>query len=555
LNSYLNSMKPNALLIALTGLFSITFSYSQDFYKQQRAGWLKVAEATKPALVKRIITPVTLVKLVKDETAFQGWRTETAGPVDSLYRSSFKKNSGVVVDFGAHQTGYFTFSIKALNSVSDAPLRFKLTFGEVPSELATPFDPYTGTLSRAWLQDEIITVSELPATVTLARRVSFRYLKIELLGSSRYFDFAVTGMQFSAETSVKTTPVSLAPGTDQMISKIDATGLATLKECMQTVYEDGPKRDRRLWIGDLYLESLANTYSFKNHDLTKRCLYLLAALARQDGYLNSNVFETPEPHPQLGSPFLFDYSLLYNVTLKEYLSATGDKKTALDLWPVVKKQLDNPKKYLLDNGLFDNEAAVKNRWWLFVDWNDQLDRQASIQGIIIFALKNTWELAKTLGKENEVSELPALIEKMSNGARKHLYDAGSGMFTSGPRRQLSYASQAWMVLSGVASEEEARTALRTVASIGNAVKPGAPYLFHYYVEALIGCGLKAEAKQALLGYWGGMVKKDADTFWEVYDPSNEYLSPYNFFPVNSYCHAWSCTPVYFVRKYPSIFQN
>lgn len=549
-------MKPNPkLFIALAGLFLAISVFSQDFYKQQRAGWLKIAEETKPVLVKKNNAPVQLVKLVKDETAFQGWRADAAGAVDSLYRTSFKKQSGVVIDFGEHQTGYFTFSIKALNSVSDAPLRFRLTFGEVPAELATPFDPYTGTLSRAWLQDEVITVAELPATLTLARRVSFRYLKIELLGSSRYFDFAITGMHCSAETSVKTVPASLAANTDHMIRKIDAVGLATLKECMQTVYEDGPKRDRRLWIGDLYLESLANTYSFKNHDLTKRCLYLLAALAREDGYLNSNVFETPVPHPQLGAPFLFDYSLLYNVTLKEYLAATGDKKTALDLWPVVKKQLDNPKKYLLDNGLFDNETAAKNRWWLFVDWNDQLDRQASIQGIIIYALKQTWELAKTLGKENEVNELPALIEKMTTASRTYLYDAPSGTFISGPRRQVSYASQAWMVLSGVASEEESRTALRSVASAANVVKPGAPYLFHYYVEALIHCGLKTEAKQAVLNYWGGMVTKGADTFWEVYDPSNEYLSPYNFFPVNSYCHAWSCTPVYFVRKYPSIFQN
>ena len=65
----------------------------------------------------------------------------------------------------------------------------------------------------------------------------------------------------------------------------------------------------------------------------------------------------------------------------------------------------------------------------------------------------------------------------------------------------------------------------------------------------------AEAKANLQTYWGGMVTKKADTFWEVYDPNNEYLSPYNFFPINSYCHAWSCTPVYFIRKYPEIFQT
>lgn len=48
---------------------------------------------------------------------------------------------------------------------------------------------------------------------------------------------------------------------------------------MQGVYEDGPKRDQRLWMGDLYLEALANTASFQQYDVTKRCLYLLAGLA------------------------------------------------------------------------------------------------------------------------------------------------------------------------------------------------------------------------------------------------------------------------------------
>ena len=57
----------------------------------------------------------------------------------------------------------------------------------------------------------------------------------------------------------------------------------------------------------------------------------------------------------------------------------------------------------------------------------------------------------------------------------------------------------------------------------------------------------------LTDYWGGMVEKGADTFWEAYDPRNDYISPYNFHPLNSYCHAWSCTPVYFIHTWPEVF--
>jgi hypothetical protein len=95
-------------------------------------------------------------------------------------------------------------------------------------------------LSRAWLQDEIVTISEVPKTITIPRRVAFRYVKIELLGSSVYSDFKISDLFVKATTSVKQSAVPLAKSTPEMIQKIDQIGLNTLKECMQTVYEDGP---------------------------------------------------------------------------------------------------------------------------------------------------------------------------------------------------------------------------------------------------------------------------------------------------------------------------
>jgi alpha-L-rhamnosidase len=526
--------------------------YAQDFYKDQRSAWLQKAQESQPALIETIKQPVSLVTLVKDDNVFQHWKAVRSNPVDSLYNNSFKKESGVVIDFGEHLTGYCSFSIEDLGRAVDGALRIKFTFGEVPSELATPFDPYPGGLSRAWLQDEIITVSEVPTTITIPRRIAFRYVKIELLGSSVYSDFRISNISFKATTSANTIPSPLASTTGAMINDIDRVGLNTLKECMQTVYEDGPKRDRRLWIGDLYLESLANMYSFKNYELTKHCLYLLAGLSYEHGVAPSNVFERPKPHPQINP--LFDYALIYDVAVKEYLQATGDTATAMDLWPVIKKQLEIPKQYIGADGMMDYERANKE-WWLFFDWRQGLDKQAALQGLVIWAYKNTYELAKMIGKANEVSELSAIIKKMSDAAHKNLYDKAQAVFVSGKNKQVSYASQAWMILSGVATKPEGAVALGKLPSMQNVVYPGGPYLYHYVVEAMIECGMKKEAKDLIVNYWGDMVKKGADTFWEVYDPKDDFSSPYKFFPVNSYCHAWSCTPVYFIRKYPEIFQQ
>ena len=90
-----------------------------------------------------------------------------------------------------------------------------------------------------------------------------------------------------------------------------------------------------------------------------------------------------------------------------------------------------------------------------------------------------------IGKEKEVAELPALAEKMIKAAHKNLYDSKQGLFVSGKNRQISYASQAWMVLSGVATKTEGAKALKQLLQKTDVVYPGAPYLYHYVVEAMI----------------------------------------------------------------------
>ncbi|MDR3268209.1 MAG: glycoside hydrolase [Tannerella sp.] len=530
-------------------LCTVTCLAQDAFTSAQRAGWLRKAEASKPVLTETVKKPVRIVKSVANSKAFQGWEVVESGSINDFYANSIRAQSGVVIDFGEHLTGYFTCSLALHNSSdSDAPVRLRFTFGETPAEIAVPFEPYTGGLSRAWLQDEVITVDYVPYRIAIPRRVAFRYLKIEVLAHSS-FDFKIDDMTVTAQTSAASKPAPLAASTPSLMAGIDRVGLATLKECMQTVYEDGTKRDLRLWIGDLYLEALANSYSYKNHALTKRCLYLFAGLAAQSGLLHSAVFDRPEPHPQTGQHIL-DYALLYNSALLDYLKTTSDKETALDLWPVAVKQVEIAKTYIGEDMMYNDKPI-----WIFFDWKDHFDRKASLQGLFVKTFKDTYELAELLGKEKEAAGLPDFIKRLVKAARSNMYDPKSGLMLSGKDRQTSYLSQAWMTLGGVFTTKEAQRALKAALADPNAVYPGSPYATHFLIEAMLACGMTQEAKEYLTTYWGDMVRKGADTFWEVYDPHNDFASPYNFYPVNSYCHAWSCTPVYFIRKYPEIFQQ
>ena len=548
----------NILLSAVCALFlqSAQVGAQTSAYFKDSKEWLQKAEACRPELSYQSVTPLRLIRSVADKQAFQGWRMEDAGSPDPLYTEPFKKHPSITLDFGNHYTGFLTFSIKpaAERMAADAPIRLKFTFAEVPAELNTPLEPYKGGLARSWVQDEIVTLMEVPKEMTIPRRLSGRYLKIELLGISSSFDFVFDKLTFRAQTSVTNETPALAPTTDPLIQDIYQVGLNTLKECMQTVYEDGPKRDQRLWIGDLYLEALANAYTFKNHELTKHCLYLLAAFANDEGLLHATLLERPEAHPQYGTHTL-DYCLIYNVALLEYLKETGDKETANDLWPVVVRQIEMALRQYSPEWIYDMDK--KPQYWLVFDWKNGYDRQASMQGLTIFALQRSYELAQMLGKTDEaaVKEWPALAKKLQKAARRYFYDKKQGVMLSGKNKQVSYLSQVWMILSNTLSKKEGAKAMATVMSMPDACYPGCPYAYHYVIEALLQCGMTQEARDLLVNYWGGMVKQGADTFWEVYDPNNDYLSPYGFHVINSYCHAWSCTPVYFINKYPEVFQK
>lgn len=514
----------------------------------ERARWLSQAEALVPQLHHRQVPASRVVRVTRDADAFQGWRVDAVSPASELPGKPLRRGSEFTLDFGEHLVGHIELSIE-VEGMMDAPTRLKLIFGEVPAEVAEPFDPYGGQLGRAWLQDEVVNIDVLPAVIRLPRRYAFRYLKIAVVDTSRAYAIRFTDVRCDAVTSADDARVPPLPaGLPDNVAAIDRVSLRTLANCMQTVFEDGPKRDRRLWLGDLRLQAMTDAVTFRNHDLVKRCLLLFAAMPREDGLANADMYERPTPHK--GDCGILDYSALFAPTLLDYARASDDWQTAAELWPVAKKQLD-VLRYVNDDGLFIDPG----NWWIFIDWQPALHKQAAMHAIIVYCLRQTLELAERVGRQSDVANIRSHVEKMTAAAKQHLWDGRRGLFVSGPERQVSWASQVWMINAGVVEAEEGSKILQRVTEAPDAVRPAGPYLWHSVVEAMFRCRLDERAVELIRSYWGGMVRKGADTFWEVYDPSDDQLSPYGNHLVNSYCHAWSCTPAYFIRTRPRAFMG
>ncbi len=482
-------------------------------FEDRKEQWLKTARSLKPALYE-----------------------EVGRPSSGLSLHALREGDSVVLDFGDHYVGHLALKLTNEGSHPDAPAWLALKFCENRRELSETLEGYNGWISKSWVQQEQIHIDVLPAEVCLPRRYAFRFVRIDVLGLSSKYRLVIEDAVARTTTSANDACVRKYVGCAED-EALDRVALRTLRSCMQDFFEDGPKRDRRLWMGDLRLQALTNAVTYRNFDLVKRCLYLFAAVADVEGCIPACLFT--EPEVEADDTYMFDYSLFFIPTLRDYVKASGDVRTREDLLPLALKQLE------LSETQFDPDTQLvkdcDRLGWCFVDWELALNKQLCAHAIWIYCAQAACDMAPD----------PVLSRKIAvrkQAAIRYLFDKERHLFVSGAMRQVSWASQVWAVLAGIVEGTDAAACLDSVVECPDAVGMVTPYMMHHYAEALCKTGRKKQALSVIRDYWGKMVQNGADTFWELFNPLDPDESPYGSAVVNNYCHAWSCTPAWFLRS-------
>jgi hypothetical protein len=510
------------------------------------ARWLEMAAGLEPALAHRAIRPQALVTFQPDPAAFQGWRAVRLGDAEPGLARAWQDGDTVDFDFGTHVVGRLTLRWEPASAGLDAPVRLRVLLGEVPLEIAAPREPFhSNMLPCSWLQEETVTVDDLPARLTLPRRYAFRYVRIQVVGLSPRHRIRLVQLEAIAEAATFDEPPPLPEHVPPLLRQIDATAVRTLRNCLHSVFEDGPKRDRRLWLGDLRLQALANGMTLRRFNLVARCLLLFAGLCREDGIVEACLFHRPQPHRS--GNVMADYALLFAPTLLDHATMSGDRTLARELWPVAARQIEAITGALGADGRL---PAGHPYGWTFIDWNSSLAREGPLLGLALHCLRAATRLAGLLQDAPRAAAFTARADELQAMART-TWMRDPETFHDPFARQASVALTAWMVLGGVVTGEQARVCLERTLADADALQPAGPYLMHHLVHALFLAGARDDALLLVGRYWGGMIARGADTFWEVFTPDNELASPYENPQLNSYCHAWSCTPSWFLRTFPT----
>ena len=522
---------------------AFTFQINNDLKFNHDKTLLDVAESCSPKIYKKDITAKDIVDVVSDATKLDGFGIVSSNKdISSLKEYGLKRDDKIILDFKEHCVGTFRIDIDQIGSPMDAPLYIRLKFAEMPTELMSESSDYDGWLSRSWIQEEFIHIDTLPMTLELPRRYSFRFVEIKVIDTSPKWQVVFSHPVATTVTSADYSRLESLHLEDETLQKIYDVSVKTLADCMQNVFEDGPKRDRRLWLGDLRLQALANYATFDQTELVKRCIYLFAGMTAENGKISANVFVEPNIVPD--DTFLYEYSLFLVSTLYDYYQRHPDMTMIKQIYPICKKQMD------VTLSMFDKEGKLvpDEDYPVFVDWSNEFNKDTAGQAETIYVLKQFIYLAK-LVNDNEIEKYEKYLQKITDYALNHLFNEEKNLFVSG-NNEYNLASQVWMVLAHIMSDEKNKSIMQTAIKAMFPIKGIAtPYMYHHIVEALFEADLKDEAIDLMKKYWGKMIELGADTFWEAFDPTDVKYSPYGSSIVNSYCHAWSCTPAYIIKKY------
>ncbi len=509
-------------------------SIIENFVPKNDDALLKKAETYKPELLETTVRPVAACRMKEGGKGF-------GEPIALCELSECALGAGdsICLDFGTHWVGFCTLKVGFSGSHPDAPAYLELQFAEVAGELDENAETYHGWISKSWIQEEHVHLDRVPCVWTPSRRYAFRYLKITVLDTSKKYRITLDDVVCRAVSAVD--PASAAPldSGDALLDRIDAISLKTLADCMQEVFEDGPKRDRRLWLGDFRLQALINYRSFMHRDLVRRCLYLFAGTRFPDDRIAACIFTDGEATAD--DTWFSDYALFYPIALEEYLREYDDTEALRDLYEIAVTQIDLALKGSRDGVVSQGFANAA-----FIDWCPDLDKAACAEGVLLYALPYGLALTDRMQDTARKERYQTVLQQHKAVAMARYWDEQRQCFVS--NGQVSLTTQVWMVLGGVVAPENAAALLDRIQEYDTSYPMVSPYMHHYYLEALLRAGRKADALAHLKAYWGSMVERGADTFWEIWNPDAPDASPYGGTIVNSWCHAWSCSPAYLLRS-------
>ena len=331
---------------------------------------------------------------------------------------------------------------------------------------------------------------------------------------------------------------------DEELNRIWEVGAYTMDLTTREFFMDGIKRDRWTWSGDAIQSYLMNYYLRFDLDCVKRTIRQLRGKDPVTAHVNT----------------IMDYTFYWFKSVLDYYLYSGDEAFVQEMYPRMKTLMD----YCLGRVNAEGMAEGQPDDWIFVDW---VDFPMHKRGVLAFEQILFWKALETmamvapLASPQEGKAESAYYQKLADALRKKVkalfWDEGKKAFLHAiedgqMNPQITKFPNMFAILYDFVPEEDKEKLMQTVM-LNKKIEPiTTPYMRFYELAALCQMGYQNEVLPEIKGYWGGMLREGATSFWEKYNPEEsgtQHLAMYGRPYGKSLCHAWGASPVYLLGKY------
>ena len=227
---------------------------------------------------------------------------------------------------------------------------------------------------------------------------------------------------------------------------------------------DGAKRDRLVWIGDLWWAARTCFYGYApDWPYFRESLLLLAYNQNAEGYVWASPFAEKGPRPKAGEYGHFpsdEFSAWLPPITWEYYLYTADDETMKTLYPAVRRDLDYLSGHFRADGVFEQRVETSCNIGC-MDPKDPTHR-AHMNFVLWRAYSDGAKLAKALGHADDATRWTAAADKLAAAIRKAFWDADQRMFVTRLENRWFWHGVQGMALGVgfVTSEEALRIAPR-----------------------------------------------------------------------------------------------
>ena len=474
--------------------------------------------------IKEYVTPVRVVLAEGVENA--EWI------LHSKQEQVYKRNSGVMtlkqggfilLDFGRELQGGLRLITEYGDELGRVGIRIR--FGESVGEaMAELFEDNARNDHSP--RDMRVCLPRLSDTEWGA--TGFRFVRIDNESGVDYRFVSI----FAAYTHLREEPRGWFKCSDSTVNDIWDTAAHTLFLNMQNRLWEGIKRDRLVWVGDMYPEARGVFSLYGEHPLVE--LGISESAERE--LLPAWMCDVPS------------YSIWWLAILCEYEWFTNKWEFIQQQLPYAYGLIEQIDKCVSNNGDLDYTViGLQTNYGFFLNWEtrEETGLEAGNRGLLLWALKKFVRMAHRRKIDC------ALAEKVMNKLqKKQVFDGDS-------------KAVAALYSMGYGEDSNAKKFFFDTSAKGYST-----FMSLYIAEQT---ALATSGKEALVGmkeFYNGMLSRGATSFWESFDVEwlkgsgrideltkaglKDIHSSFGKYCYCGYrlslCHGWSCGPVPFLSE-------